>query len=30
MYYNVQRNSPHEAEDGSNTIEAMTHDSYWS
>lgn len=25
IYCNVRRNSPHEAEDGSNSIEAMTH-----
>lgn len=30
MYCFVQRNSPHEAEDGSNSIEAMTRDGYWS
>lgn len=30
MYRNVQRNSPHEVEDGSNSIEAMTRDGYWS
>ena len=30
MYRNVQRNSPHEVEDGSNSIEAMTREGYWS
>lgn len=30
MYRNVQRNSPHEVEDGSNSIEAMMRDGYWS
>lgn len=30
MYRNVQRNSLHEVEDGSNLIEAMTRDGYWS
>ena len=30
IHCNVQRNSPHEAEGGSNSIEAMTHGGYWS
>lgn len=30
MYRNVQGNSPHEVEDGSNSTEAMTSDGYWS
>lgn len=29
MYCNILRNSPHEAEVGSNSIEAMTHGGYW-
>lgn len=30
MYCDVLHNSPHEAEVGANSIEAMTRDGYWS
>lgn len=30
MYCNVLHNSPHETEVGTNSIEAMTRDGYWS
>lgn len=30
MYCNILRNSPHEAEVGSNSIEVMTRGGYWS